>query len=335
MPETTPARLLRLLSLLQVHRDWTGTELAERLGVTTRTIRRDVERLRELGYPVHALMGPAGGYRLGAGAELPPLLLDDDEAVAVTLGLQANATGAVAGIGETSLRALAKVQQVLPARLCHRVDALRGAVVAMPPRYDPGPAVDVGSLTVIATAIRAAETLRFDYRSHTGDATRRTVEPHRLAHWTRKWYLLGWDTDRADWRTFRVDRISLRTPNGPRFTHRPPPDGDVIAYLRRSMGLAMWPHRSVIRVHAPAADLAGRVEGIVTPIDEHTSRLEIGSDTYALVALVVGMLDVEFEVESPTELATYLQALAGRFTRAANQQQASRQPSAPNARNWA
>ncbi len=321
---TTPARLLRLLSLLQMHRDWTGTELAERLDVTTRTVRRDVDRLRELGYPVHAVMGPVGGYRLGAGASLPPLLLDDDEAVAVTLGLQANVTGSVTGIGEASLRALTKVEQVLPARLRHRVAALHGAVVAMPPRYGSAPTVGAGMLTSISAAIRAAETLRFDYRSHAGGETRRNVEPHRIAHWSRKWYLVGWDTDRADWRTFRVDRMSLRTPNGRGFTHRPSPDGDVVAYLRRTMGFAMWPYRSVMRVHVPAEDLASRVEGIVTPIDEHTCRLEMGSDSYALVALVVGMLDVEFEVESPPELVTQLEALAGRFTRATSEGQVSR-----------
>jgi predicted DNA-binding transcriptional regulator YafY len=319
MSETAPARLLRLLSLLQMHRGWTGTELAERLGVTTRTIRRDVDRLRELGYPVHAVIGPVGGYRLGAGASLPPLLLDDDEAVAVTLGLQNNATGTVTGIEEASLRALTKVEQVLPTRLRHRVDALRSAVVAMPPRYAPGPSVDADSLTAISAAIRAAETLRFDYRSHAGDETRRSVEAHRIAHWSRKWYLVGWDTDRADWRTFRIDRMSLRTPNGRRFTHRPSPDGDVVAYLRRTMGFAMWPHRCVIRVHAPAEDLADRVEGIVTPVDEHTCRLEMGLDSYELAALVVGLLDVEFEVESPPELVTHLQVLAGRFTRATSQ----------------
>ncbi|WP_018501150.1 helix-turn-helix transcriptional regulator [Parafrankia discariae] len=211
------------------------------------------------------------------------------------------------------------MEQVLPTRLRHRVDALRGAVVAMPPRSDTGPSVDADTLTAISAAVRVAETLRFDYRSHTGDETRRSVEPHRIAHWSRKWYLVGWDTDRADWRTFRVDRMSLRTPNGRRFTHRPSPDGDVVAYLRRTMGFAMWPYRSVMRVHVPAEDLAGRVEGIVTPVDEHTCRLEMGSDSYPLVALVVGMLDVEFDVESPPELVTHLQALAGRFNRATGQ----------------
>ncbi|MFD4403111.1 helix-turn-helix transcriptional regulator [Nocardia sp. NPDC058499] len=316
MSESTPSRLLRLLSLLQIHRDWTGRELAERLEVTTRTIRRDVDRLRELGYPVHAAMGPVGGYRLGAGAALPPLLLDDDEAVAVTLSLQADATGNVAGIGEASLRALTKVQRVLPSRLRHRVDALRDAVITMPPRHRLGPHVDADSLTAISAAIRSTETLRFDYRSHTGSETLRNIEPHRLAHWGRRWYLVGWDATRADWRTFRVDRMSLRTPNGRCFTHRPSPDGDAAAYLRRTMGFAMWPYRSVMRVYVPAEDLAGRVDGIVTPIDEHTCRLEMGSDSYALVARVMSMLDVEFEVESPPELVSHLQALADRLNRA-------------------
>ena len=323
MSETTPARLLRLLSLLQMHRDWTGTELAERLECTTRTIRRDVDRLRELGYPVHASMGPVGGYRLGAGAKLPPLLLDDDEAIAVTLGLQSNATGSVTGIEEASLRALTKVEQVLPDRLRHQASALRAAVVAMPPRYDTGADITAETLTAISAAIRAAETLRFDYLSHHRDATRRAVEPHRIAHWGRRWYLVGWDTDRDAWRTFRVDRMTLRTPNGRRFTHRPSPDGDVAAYLRRTISFDPWPYRSVFRVHVPAEELTGRIEGIITPLDEHSCRLEMGSDSYALVALAIGMLDVEFEVESPQELREHLNALAGRFTRAAAIKQGS------------
>lgn len=187
----------------------------------------------------------------------------------------------------------------------------------LPHDAHPGPAVDADQLTAISAAIRAAETLRFDYRGHTGDDSRRSVEPHRIAHWGHRWYLVGWDCDRADWRTFRVDRMSLRTPNGPRFTHRPSPDSDVVAYLRRTMGFAMWPYRSVMRVHVPAEQLASRIEGLVTPIDEYTCRLEMGADSYALVALVVGMLDVEFEVESPPELLEHLRALAERFTRAA------------------
>ncbi|MEU7789839.1 YafY family protein [Amycolatopsis sp. NPDC049159] len=306
----TPGRLLRLLSLLQMHRDWSGTDLAERLGVTTRTIRRDVGRLRELGYPVHAALGPIGGYRLGAGAELPPLLLDDDEAVAVVVGLHA---GGVSGLEEVSLRALTKVEQVLPSRLRHRVAALEASVLALPAR---GPAVAAEVLTAVSSAIRAAETLRFDYVSHDGRESRRTVEPHRLVSWGRRWYLVGWDTDRADWRTFRTDRLALRTPNGPRFGHREPPDGDLTAYLKRTMGREMWPLRARLKVHAPASELAGRVEGELTPIDERTCRWELASESWDVVAFVVGMLDVPFEVESPPELAERLRALSARYAAA-------------------
>ncbi|MEV7041425.1 WYL domain-containing protein [Amycolatopsis sp. NPDC051061] len=306
----TPGRLLRLLSLLQSHREWSGTELASRLNVTTRTVRRDIDRLRELGYPVHAVMGPVGGYRLGAGAELPPLLLDDDEAVAVTIALH---TSGPSGSEEASLRALSKLSRVLPSRLRHRVAALEASMLALPVR---GPVVEPTVLTAVSAAIRVAETLRFDYVSHDGSSSRRSVEPHRLVSWGRRWYLAGWDTDRADWRTFRADRVSPRTPNGPRFTHREPPDGDLTAYLTRTMGREMWPLRCSLRIHAPAAELAGRVEGEVTPIDERTCRLELASDSYDLVAFVVGMLDVAFEVESPPELAERLRVLATRYAAA-------------------
>jgi predicted DNA-binding transcriptional regulator YafY len=303
----TPGRLLRLLSLLQMPRDWSGTELASRLNVTTRTVRRDVDRLRELGYPVHAEMGPVGGYRLGAGSELPPLLLDDDEAVAVTIALHTS------GLGEASQRALSKLSRVLPSRLRNRVAALEASMLALPVR---GPVAEPAVLTTVSAAIRSAETLRFDYVSHDGVSSRRSVEPHRLVSWGRRWYVVGWDTDRSDWRTFRADRVSLRTPNGPRFIHREPPDGDLTAYLTRTMGREMWPLRAVLRVFAPASELAGRVEGSVTPIDSRTCRLELASDSYDLVAFVVGMLDVAFEVESPPELAERLRVLATRYSAA-------------------
>jgi predicted DNA-binding transcriptional regulator YafY len=310
----TPARLLRLLSLLQMRRDWSGTELAARLSVTTRTVRRDVDRLRELGYPVHASMGPVGGYRLGAGTSLPPLLLDDEEAVAVTVGLHTTAAGYVAGIEEASLRALTKIEQVLPSRLRHQATALKGAVVAMAP--EGGPTVDASVLTAVSAAIRASELLRFDYLSHHGAESRRSVEPHRLVCWGRRWYMVGWDVERADWRTFRVDRISPRTPNGPRFTHREPPDGDVAAYLRRTMGFEMWPLRARLRVHACATEITGRINGIVTPIDDHTCLLELASDSFDLVVLVMSTLDVDFEVESPAELAEHLRKLSHRLANA-------------------
>jgi predicted DNA-binding transcriptional regulator YafY len=312
----TPARLFRLLSLLQMPRDWSGTDLAGRLGVTTRTVRRDIDRLRELGYPVDATMGPIGGYRLAAGTTLPPLLLDDDEAVAVVVGLHTAAVSGVTGIAETSLRALMKIEQMLPSRLRHRITALERAMLAIPPRR-VGPMIDAAALTAISAAIRSAETLHFGYVDHHTTASQRTVEPHRLVAWGRKWYLVGWDVDRDDWRTFRIDRMSLRTPNGPRFTRREPPDGDVAAYLRRTIGHDLWPYRCRVRVHAPAAQITGRVDGIVTPIDDHTCRLELASDSLDLAALVVGLLNVAFDVESPPELAEHLRALSNRFATAA------------------
>src|SRR5262245_2199983 len=196
----TSARLLRLLSLLQTRRDWTSAELAARLDVTTRTVRNDVDRLRRLGYPVDARLGVAGGYRLGTGGALPPLLLDDDEAVAVAIGLRTAASGSIAGIEETSVRALAKLQPVLPSRFRHRVSAFQRYTLPMPssePRVDP----DV--LTVIAGACRDHERLRFDYRTHSGATGPRSVEPYRLVNDRRRWYLVAWDMDRDDWRTFR------------------------------------------------------------------------------------------------------------------------------------
>ncbi|WP_197359093.1 helix-turn-helix transcriptional regulator, partial [Streptomyces clavuligerus] len=210
----TSARLLRLLSLLQAHREWSGAELAERLGVTARTVRRDADRLRALGYPVNASPGTGGGYRLGAGARLPPLLLDDEEAVAVAVGLRTSAGQGVEGIGETSVRALAKLEQVLPDRLRRRVSTLNSVTVPMlrVPRVQVDPSV----LTELATACRDSEKLRFRYRDHSGSGTRRTVEPHRLVCTERRWYLVAWDLDRADWRTFRVDRVTPTPPHGPR-----------------------------------------------------------------------------------------------------------------------
>ncbi|MCP2259136.1 putative DNA-binding transcriptional regulator YafY, contains an HTH and WYL domains [Streptoalloteichus tenebrarius] len=322
----TSARLLRLLSLLQMRREWPSRELAERLGVTTRTVRRDVEKLRGLGYPVHSSMGAAGGYRLGGEAALPPLLLDDDEAVAVVVGLRTAAGGTVEGIEEASLRALAKMEQVLPPRLRHRVSTLEHAVVAVPPHG--GPVVESAVLTAISAAVRGREVLRFDYVDHHGDSSLRDVEPHRLVSWGRRWYLVGWDRGRADWRTFRVDRMRLRTPNGPRFPHREPPDGDVVAYLRRTMGFEMWPLRCRLRVHAPASDLTGRVDGVVTPVDARSCLLELPTDSFDMVAFTMALLDLDFEVESPPELARRLTTLSRRFAAAATPRTAARQSTA-------
>jgi predicted DNA-binding transcriptional regulator YafY len=311
----TSARLLRLLSLLQARPDWSGPELAERLGVSTRTVRKDVERLRGLGYPVHASPGVGGGYRLGAGAALPPLLLDDEEAVAVAVGLRTAAAGSVTGIQETSVRALAKLEQVLPSRLRHRVNALQTATVEIPA---PGPSVDPEVLTAIADACRDHQRLRFDYRGHDGSASIRSVEPHRLVHDRGRWYLVAWDADRQDWRTFRADRIQPRIPTGPRFTPRDLPDGDIATYLLRGVGSATWRYRARVRVHAPAALIAGRLPPavLVEAVDEHTCIVNVGSDTPQMLAVHLGMLDVDFEAVEPPELVEQLRTLADRYRRA-------------------
>jgi predicted DNA-binding transcriptional regulator YafY len=311
----TSARLLRLLSLLQARTGWSGPELADRLGVTTRTIRNDVERLRSLGYPVHATPGLGGGYRLGAGAALPPLLLDDDEAVAVAVGLRTAAGGTVTGIQETSLRALAKLEQLLPSRLRHRVRALQAATVEIP---GPGPTIDAEVLTAIAGACRDHQRLRFDYRDHDGSASSRTVEPHRLVHDRGRWYLVAWDTDRQAWRTFRADRIQPHTPTGPRFAPRDPPGGDVAAYLSRGVGSATWRYRARVTVHAPAELIAGRLPPavVVEAVDQRSCIVNVGSDTPQMLAAYLGMLDADFDVDGPPELVERLRTLADRYRRA-------------------
>jgi predicted DNA-binding transcriptional regulator YafY len=311
----TSARLLRLLSLLQARPDWSGPELADRLGVTTRTVRNDVERLRRLGYPVHASPGAAGGYRLGAGAALPPLLLDDDEAVAVAVGLRTAAHGSVTGIEETSLRALAKLEQLLPSRLRQRVRALQASTVEVP---SAGPTVDAELLAAIAAACRDHLGLRFDYRNHDGSASLRAVEPHRLVHDRGRWYLVGWDSDRRDWRTFRADRIRLRTPGGPRFAPRRPPGGDVVTWLLRGVGSATWRYRARVKVHAAAEAIAGRLPPavVVEAVDERSCYVDVGSDSPGMLALYLGMLDADFEVGDAPELAAQLAVLADRYRRA-------------------
>jgi predicted DNA-binding transcriptional regulator YafY len=314
----TSARLLRLLGLLQTSRDWTGPQLAERLGVSTRTVRNDVEKLRSLGYPVHSTTGVTGGYRLGPGAALPPLLLDDDEAVAVAVGLRSAAGGTVAGIAETSVRALAKLEQVLPSRLRHRVSALPGAVVALP---GTGPVVDAEVLSAIAAAVRGHERLRFDYADHEGAATRRDTEPHRLVHTGRRWYLVAWDVDRRDWRTFRVDRITPKIPTGPRFAPRDPPDPDVAGYVSRGTATALWRYRARVRLHASYAALRDRVNptfGTLEPLDDGHCVFATGADTLPMLALYLGLLDVDFDVLDPPELREHLAALGERYARAAH-----------------
>ncbi len=314
----TSARLLKLLTLLQSPRDWTGAELAGKLEVSPRTIRADIERLRGLGYPVDATRGSVGGYRLGAGGSLPPLLLNDDEAVAVVIGLRKAAE--LTGLEESSLHALTKLEQVLPSRLRRRVNSVHTFTVQVPQDV-PAPLVDPELLTQLAGLCRDREQLRFDYLSHRSDSSRRTVEPYRLVNWGRRWYLVGYDLDRQDWRTFRVDRISPRIPTGPRFTPRPlPDDGDLTAYVSRRVSAAAWRYRAQVVVHAPAETIAARLPpaaGTIEPIDDHTCLFNTGSDSATGLAVHLGLLDADFEIrEAPDELRTSVRQLADRYSRA-------------------
>jgi predicted DNA-binding transcriptional regulator YafY len=314
---TTSSRLLELLSLLQARRDWPGPELADRLEVSRRTVRRDVERLRDLGYPVESLAGPAGGYRLRAGTAMPPLLLDDDEAIAIAVGLRTAARASVTGIEETAVRALVKLEQVLPAHLRRRVQALGSATIALP---GAGPTVDPQHLTVIAAACRDSERLRFAYRSREGIESRREVEPHSLVNVGRRWYLIAWDRDREDWRTFRVDRLSGPASSGARFAPRRLPAPDAAAYVEQS--LAGAPHRYEARVtlHVPADQIAGRVPaywGTIEKKDACSCEFRTGDDDLGWLALRIAMLGVDFEVHEPPQLAEHLRSLADRLMLAA------------------
>src|SRR3954449_1139939 len=274
----TSSRLLELLSLLQGRRDWPGNELADRLDVSARTIRRDMERLRQLGYPVESLTGPAGGYRLRAGSAMPPLLLDDDEAIAIAVGLRTATRASVTGIEETAVRALVKLEQVLPAHLRRRVAALGSATITLPVS---GPTVDAQHLTVIATACRDSECLRFGYRARDGTESRREVEPHSLVNRGRRWYLVAWDRRRADWRTFRLDRLAGPASAGLRFTPRKLPAKDAAAFVAQSM--ADRPHRfeAVVLLHATAEEITSRVPrywGAIEPVDDRTCEYRAGDD---------------------------------------------------------
>ncbi|MFI5873034.1 helix-turn-helix transcriptional regulator [Streptomyces sp. NPDC051445] len=311
----TSARLLRLLSLLQAHREWSGSQLADRLGVTARTVRRDVDRLRELGYPVNASPGTGGGYQLGAGAELPPLLLDDDEAVAVAVGLRTAAGQGIEGIGETSVRALAKLEQVLPHRLRRRVGALNAFTVPM--LRGPRPAgIDPAVLTELAHLCRDAERLRFDYRGHDGTATRRAVEPHRLVCTERRWYLVAWDLDRADWRTFRVDRLTPRPPHGPRFEPREPPAEDLAAYVSQGVSTFAYATRATVRLLVPLAEAVERISpsaGTLEPDGDRACVLRTGAASLDVMGVHVMLTGFAFEVVEPVELIEAIRAARDRL----------------------
>jgi predicted DNA-binding transcriptional regulator YafY len=312
----TSARLLRLLSLLEVRPDWAGADLAARLDVTPRTLRRDITKLRGLGYPVYATPGVAGGYRLGAGAALPPLLLDDDEAVAVALSLRTAASHAVTGVAEASARALAKLEQVLPSRLRERAVAVSQATV---PLTGPEPGVDAEVLTTIARACRGREQLAFGYRSRDGAAGERRVEPHRLVQAGYRWYLVARDLGRADWRTFRLDRIASPRLTGVRFVPVDPPDA--AAFVANAVTTAPYAYRARVRLHAPVQMIAAELPptvGVLEAAGEDTCMLTTGSDSLDSLAFHLGQLGCEFTVLEPPELIERIRALAGRLGRAAS-----------------
>ncbi|MCG5220623.1 WYL domain-containing protein [Streptosporangium soli] len=305
-------RLLQLLSLLQTPKEWPGTELANRLGVTTRTIRRDIDRLRELGYPVHASQGNVGGYRLTAGTAMPPLLLDDEEAVAIGLGLRTAATAAVTGMEEPSLRALAKLEQVLPQRLRRRVASLSRATVILPPT--PGPTTDAEALTALAAACLLHERVRFAYTTANGQTSRRLVEPHRLVASGRLWYLVAFDAERSAWRSFRLDRLTDVQRTGVHLPARELPGGlDALTWVKRA--IVAGSIQATVLLHAPIQRAAEQVpawQGELEPVDEHTCRLRTHADTPHYLAYRLTLLPMDYTLLDPPLLAEHLAAIAER-----------------------
>jgi len=315
----TSARMLRLLSLLQTHRYWPGGELADRLDVSARTLRRDVDRLRELGYVVDAVRGVAGGYQLRAGGQLPPLLLEDDEAVAIAVSLQSSAAGGTPGMEETAIQALSKVIALMPPRLRRQMDALRSQTERLP--WSGGPTLDPALLSTLAQACRDSEPIHFTYTAaprndRSAEPTDRWVEPHRMVSMGRRWYLVAYDRDRQDWRSFRVDRISEPRTSGQTFRPRELPAPDALSFVQA--GIRRMPQRYAVRVVFDAdpervAAFVGRWATITgTP---GAARLEMNVDTLDWPLFVLANLDAEFTVESPAELEAALAATAERFGR--------------------
>ncbi|GAB3555853.1 helix-turn-helix transcriptional regulator [Spelaeicoccus albus] len=313
------SRLLHLLTLLTTRRVWAGEQLAERLAVTTRTVRRDIERLRDLEYRVDALPGPSGGYSLGAGSGsgtgLPPLVFDEDSAVAVAVGLRTATSGTIAGMDEAAARASAALEQVMPSRLRRRVEAVQAATV---PLAAGGSAVDPDILTVLALACRDHERLRFGYADRDGNASCRHVEPHRLVSTARRWYLVARDLDRDDWRSFRVDRLRDPQPTGRRFAPVDPPDPARFV----SEGISSRPYRWQARVllDAPAeavTEFVPATVGVVEAVNAAHCLLVAGSDSLDAIALHVALLDIPFTPLEPPELRERCAALAEQLARAA------------------
>lgn len=310
----TSARLLRLLSVLQSRQHWSGSELSERVGVDARTIRRDIERLRELGYAVEASSGLGGGYQLKPGSLLPPVLLDDDEAVAVAVAVRA-AAGSVGRMDETAAGLLAKLDQLLPARLRKRASALHSVTVSLGSAR-PLPSIEV--LTRLATACRDHLKLRLNYRDRAGNATTRTVEPLRLAHTGHLWYLVAWDAQRADWRTFRTDRIQRLLSAGPHFAPRKFP-GDVAQFVARAMTQVPYRYRMRLKLERSAAELVGRIPswcGVLEALDDVSCTLTTGADSLEGLAAQVVLIGTDFEILDARELLPELRKIADRLYRA-------------------
>jgi predicted DNA-binding transcriptional regulator YafY len=311
----TAARLLDLLAVLQSRPHWAGSELADRFGVSTRTIRNDIDRLRELGYPIDGAQGHGGGYQLGGGGRLPPLLFDNDEAVAVAVGLRA-AVG-VAGVEEAGARALAKLEQILPPRLRPLIDAIGATTERAPENIGtdaPDPEVDPTVLADIAATVRAGELLRFDHRDEPV-----MVEPYRLLSWQRRWYLVARDPATDRWDVYRVDEMSLKMRTHRKFRPVPVPEGDYAAFTMRQVATSGWKAHARLRIAAPAQRVTDRINptvGVVEAIDEHTSVLMTGADSLDTIAAYIGMLNMDFTVDSPTELIPLLAAISERYKRA-------------------
>jgi predicted DNA-binding transcriptional regulator YafY len=312
------ARLLALLSLLQTPREWPSSELARRLGVTDRTVRRDVERLRGLGYPVEASMGVYGGYRLAAGAAMPPLLLEDDEAVTLAIGLRLTAGQPIAGLEETAVRALTKVLQVMPPRLRQRAKTVATATVFATPLDG---VIDPETLTSLAAATASGECVRFGYADWQGRTTTRHVEPVKLVALSRRWYLVAFDLDRTDWRTFRVDRIAEPRASGGRAAHRELPGGNVHTYLAEARAAMAPVVRGDVILNLSLADAETRLhdslgDGRMEAWGHGRTRWRTHADTVPWLASQILHLGCEFEVRGPPELSGYLCELADRIMRA-------------------
>ncbi|MCF7750710.1 YafY family transcriptional regulator [Bacillus subtilis subsp. subtilis] len=313
---TASARLLSLLSLLQSRPHWAGNALAERMQVHPRTLRRDIDRLRQLGYPIQASSGVAGGYAFRAGRALPPLLLDDDEALATAVALRTAVTGTVSGIEQTAITALVKLEQVMPPRLRRRLDALRSAIL---PLDQSGPVVDAGVLAVLAGACRDQLQLHFDYADRNNQSSQRRVEPQGVVHTDRRWYLVAWCTARADWRTFRIDRITAAPVVGAHFSPRSSPgDGDLRAWVAGALALGQYSEQARVILHAPLAvmrrqipDSAGQLE----EVDAQRCLLRCGASPLGAIVYWLLALDLEFEVLGPPALQQKLRDAGERVAR--------------------